>query len=54
MKTNKQSKFPKDFFKKIRPEVSIKESLKDVIPVEWKGNKSFEKSTASSKLVKFK
>ncbi len=27
---------PKDFFTKIRPTISTKDALKDVIPVEWK------------------
>lgn len=33
-----QSKFPKGFFKKSRPTISTKETLKDVIPVEWNKN----------------
>jgi len=31
----KKIKFPKDFFAKKRPEVNLKDALKDVIPVEW-------------------
>ena len=33
-----KSVFPKGFFSKERPEIDLKTSLKDVIPVEWANN----------------
>lgn len=42
--TKRKSIFPKDFFNKIRPEETLEETLKDVIPVEWK-KKNFTKKT---------
>ena len=41
--TKKKSIFPKGFFSKERPEISLKESLKDVIPVEWEKKKKISK-----------
>ena len=31
----KKVTFPKGFFTKKRPEIKLKEALKDVVPVEW-------------------
>lgn len=39
---------PQNFFTKVRPTVSTKEALKDVIPVEWKLKEKKEKVIAYS------
>ncbi len=36
MVSEKNNNFPKEFFKQSRPTISIKEALKDVIPMKWK------------------
>lgn len=35
MSKKESPKFPKGFFKQHRPEISMKEALKDVVPVKW-------------------
>lgn len=35
MKNEQHSRFPKNFFTQPRPTISMKESLKDVIPFKW-------------------
>lgn len=42
------TKFPKGFFNKERPKVSLKESLKDVIPVEWASIKTTSNEKSKS------
>ncbi len=46
MEKKKKASFPKGFFKKERPTISLSDSLKDVIPVEWvkKRNKAKKKT----------
>lgn len=38
MEKKESVKFPKDFFTKSRPTISLKEALKDVVPFEWSEN----------------
>ncbi len=35
MKKKKKPSFPKGFFEKPRPEITMEEALKDVIPIKW-------------------
>lgn len=35
MENKEKVEFPKGFFSKKRPEVSTKESLKDITPIKW-------------------
>lgn len=37
-------RLPKGFFEKSRPVISMKEALKDVIPVEWQEDEKIKKS----------
>ena len=45
-KEKKIVKFPKDFFTKIRPHVTKKESLEDMIPFKWSDEVSNGKKKA--------
>ena len=47
MVKKERPKFPKGFFTQSRPTVSTKETLKDVVPIEW----SKEVTTGKSKAV---
>ncbi len=46
----RKNKFPKGFFSQPRPEITVKEALEDVIPVEWKKVKK-EKTTRTKMLL---
>lgn len=48
MKKKVGSFLPKDFFQKDRPTTTIKEALKDVIPVEWEKVKKETKNKKAS------
>ena len=52
MKKTEKTLFPKGFFTKSRPTISMDEALKDVIPLKWSKKEKKEKKKVIIKLAK--
>lgn len=51
MERKNKVKIPKGFFSIVRPTISTKEALKDVIPIEW-SNKTKKNANKNLNLIK--